>query len=30
MQDVLENPNNYVLKPQREGGSNNYYDASIR
>lgn len=24
------NPHNFVLKPQREGGGNNYYDEDIR
>jgi glutathione synthase len=30
MDRVLTNPENYVLKPQREGGGNNYYKAEIR
>lgn len=27
---ALANPNNYVLKPQREGGGNNIYGDEIR
>ena len=30
MDKVLKNPENYVLKPQREGGGNNYYKSEIR
>jgi hypothetical protein len=30
MEKVLKNPENYVLKPQREGGGNNYYKSEIR
>lgn len=26
---VLKNPENYVLKPQREGGGHNFYDKQI-
>lgn len=26
---IKANPHNYVLKPQREGGGNNYYDNDI-
>ncbi len=29
IEDAIKNPQNYVLKPQREGGSNNYYDSKI-
>mmetsp|Transcript_13006 Transcript_13006/g.14973 ORF Transcript_13006/g.14973 Transcript_13006/m.14973 type:complete len:141 (+) Transcript_13006:995-1417(+) len=29
IQDATENPNNYVLKTQREGGGNNYYGNDI-
>ena len=29
VQKVLNNPDNYVLKPQREGGGNNYYKSAI-
>lgn len=25
IRDCLQNPENYVLKPQREGGGNNYF-----
>ena len=24
--DAIENPHNYVLKPQKEGGGNNFFD----
>jgi len=27
---VLSNPNEFVLKPQREGGGNNYYNDEIK
>ena len=30
MRDALANPDAYVLKPQREGGGNNYYGADLR
>lgn len=30
VRDALENPDAYVLKPQREGGGNNYYGAELR
>ena len=30
MNKVLRNPENWVLKPQREGGGNNYYKSEIR
>ena len=26
----MENPRNYVLKPQREGGGNNVYDEEVK
>ena len=26
---VMDNPGDFVLKPQREGGGNNYYDEKI-
>lgn len=29
VEKVLKNPENYVLKPQREGGGNNYYKSAI-
>jgi len=29
VEKVIKNPQNYVLKPQREGGGNNYYDEDI-
>ncbi|RNA00504.1 glutathione synthetase-like isoform X2 [Brachionus plicatilis] len=29
IEKVLENPENYVLKPQREGGGNNFYNQEI-
>jgi hypothetical protein len=29
MELVKENPDNFVLKPQREGGGNNYYGNEI-
>lgn len=28
--DALVNPHNYVMKPQREGGGNNFYDDEVR
>ncbi len=27
VQKVIENPKDYVVKPQKEGGGNNFYDA---
>jgi glutathione synthase len=29
MRDAIEKPNNYVLKPQKEGGGNNFFDDEI-
>jgi hypothetical protein len=28
--EVLNNSDNYVLKPQREGGGNNFYNSDIK
>lgn len=29
LKDAIENPQNYVLKPQLEGGGGNYFDKEI-
>eukprot|EP01035_Chromulina_nebulosa_P018344 gene18344-24035_t len=28
--DAIDNSSNYVIKPQREGGGNNYYNENVR
>ena len=28
--DAIENPHNYVLKPQKEGGGNNFFDDELK
>ena len=30
IQKAIENPRNYVLKPQKEGGGNNFYDEDVK
>ena len=30
MDSIIDNPTDYVLKPQREGGGNNFYNDEIR
>jgi hypothetical protein len=30
LEKAINNPENFVLKPQREGGGNNYYKSEIR
>mmetsp|Transcript_118894 Transcript_118894/g.165734 ORF Transcript_118894/g.165734 Transcript_118894/m.165734 type:complete len:110 (-) Transcript_118894:180-509(-) len=27
---AIENPRNYVIKPQKEGGGNNYFDEEVK
>jgi hypothetical protein len=29
IKDAIENPKNYVLKPQKEGGGNNFFGAEL-
>ena len=30
VEDAIKNPRNYVLKPQKEGGGNNFFDAELK
>ena len=30
IKNAIENPHNYVIKPQKEGGGNNYYDQDVK